>query len=442
VLASALALYALAPGGGGSFAQLALPGTLSRQLLAPALVAAFFAFVRTRTWGLGATIAAISLDLGFVHPTYLIFVAIPLAGFAVARLVLARRDVVGCAAGLACVGVPGALVFAWLAPIVSETASHNPSHGEKQRALLQYASQLDVGSPDRYRLAPEVFARAGAVAVAALVLVPLAALAARHRWAAYVLGGSTVVLGIELSPWIFPHFADAVSLSQARRAAGFLPFAFAFAGGAAVLAHSLRWLVLPAALAAGIVLQLRFPGDFGPGLSFGGPALATWIALGGGCAGLGAGIVLTRFGPRERFDWLPAAAAVLFVLPVAVHGFAHWSPGVSSDRSALTPGLVEALRTKVPERAVVYADLETSYRISAYAPVYVAVAPPAHVADTTSNRPYGRRRDFLRFLGTGSLAIPRQYGATWLVLRRNELMRLQRRLPRVYADRWFVLLRL
>ncbi|MFN2627728.1 MAG: hypothetical protein ABR569_03715, partial [Gaiellaceae bacterium] len=47
VLASALALYALAPGGGGSFAQLALPGTLSRQLLAPALVAAFFAFVRT-----------------------------------------------------------------------------------------------------------------------------------------------------------------------------------------------------------------------------------------------------------------------------------------------------------------------------------------------------------------------------------------------------------
>ena len=32
-----------------------------------------------------------------------------------------------------------------------------------------------------------------------------------------------------------------------------------------------------------------------------------------------------------------------------------------------------------------------SYRISAYAPVYVASAPPAHVADTRANFPYGRR---------------------------------------------------
>ena len=103
---------------------------------------------------------------------------------------------------------------------------------------------------------------------------------------------------------------------------------------------------------------------------------------------------------------------------------------------------MEALRTKVPKRAVVYADLETSYRISAYAPVYVANGPPSHVADTKANRPYERRSELLHFLETGDLAIPRRHGAGWLVLRRGELKRLAGRLPRVYADYRFVLLRL
>ncbi len=34
-----------------------------------------------------------------------------------------------------------------------------------------------------------------------------------------------------------------------------------------------------------------------------------------------------------------------------------------------------------------------------------------------ANRPYARRSDLLRFLATGSLAIPRAYRAGWLVLR-------------------------
>jgi hypothetical protein len=106
-----------------------------------------------------------------------------------------------------------------------------------------------------------------------------------------------------------------------------------------------------------------------------------------------------------------------------VHGIAHWDTRYASDPSALSPGLVEFLRSDVPKRAVVYADLETSYRISAYAPVYVSTGPPAHVADTTANDPYGRRADLLRFLHTGSLAIPRRYHAGWLVLRRGEKVR-------------------
>src|SRR5207249_4122525 len=124
------------------------------------------------------------------------------------------------------------LVFAWLAPIVSETRSHNPNASERARGVAQYAGDLTVHSTTSYHLAPGLVARSGAIAVAALVLVPLAAAAARRRWSALVLGGTVLVLALELSALVFPRFSDLVSLSQSRRAAGFVPFAVAFAGGA------------------------------------------------------------------------------------------------------------------------------------------------------------------------------------------------------------------
>jgi hypothetical protein len=280
--------------------------------------------------------------------------------------------------------------------------------------------------------------------VAALLCVPLAALAARRRWAALVLGGSLAVLVLELTPWLFPRFSDLVSLSQSRRAAGFLPFAFALAGGAAVLARLLGPAVLALAVGAGIWLQLAYPGDFELHLVGGGPAWATWTALVGGAAALGVALVLARRrAPLERPGFLAAAAVLLFVTPVTVHGFSHWSAPVVRDRDALTPGLVQALRTQVPPRSVVFADLATSYRISAYALVYVAAAPPTHVADTTANRPYERRRAVLAFFGgprPGRLAIPRRYGAGWIVVRRSERLRLS--LPEAYRDSRFTLYRL
>ena len=82
--------------------------------------------------------------------------------------------------------------------------------------------------------------------------------------------------------------------------------------------------------------------------------------------------------------------ALSLVTPVALAGFAYLQRD-DPDRFRLTPGLVEALRTKVPARDVVFSDLETSYRIEAYAPVYVSAAPPAHVADTKDNYPRKRR---------------------------------------------------
>ncbi len=71
----------------------------------------------------------------------------------------------------------------------------------------------------------------------------------------------------------------------------------------------------------------------------------------------------------------------------------------------------------------------------------MAAAPPAHVADTRANRPYERRRDVLAFFRSGSLDIPRRYGARWLVVDRRRF-RLRPRLRRVYRDRRYELYRL
>ena len=147
-----------------------------------------------------------------------------------------------------------------------------------------------------------------------------------------------------------------------------------------------------------------------------------------------------RYTGLDRPGAIATATAALAVLPVVLHGFTHWDERPAPP-NGLTPGLVAALRDRVPEKAVVFSDDRTSYAIAAFAPVYVANALPGHVADTKANRPYQRRADAEAFFRTGDLAIPRRYGATWLVLDRNRRgPRLG--LPQVYADARYVLYRL
>jgi hypothetical protein len=165
-----------------------------------------------------------------------------------------------------------------------------------------------------------------------------------------------------------------------------------------------------------------------------------WIAVAGGVAAIVLAL-LRRVDARESPAWLAAAAAALFVLPIAVAGFADWGVDERLAGKQLSPGLVAALRERVPERSVVLSDVETSYRVAAFAPVYVAAAPPAHVADTDDNRPYERARDMRRFLRTGSLEIPRRYGARWLVVDR-EHYRVRLQLRPVYRDGRYSLYRL
>jgi hypothetical protein len=386
------AIFCFGPGHGGSYAQLAQPGTAARQLLAPAAIALFF---RRRYLETALVFGALAL----VHSTYAVFLLIPLLVVAVWEW----RSYLAAA-------VPVGAVLLWLRPLVAETRSAYPSDVERARALRQYADQLVVSGPHHFRLAPEVLGRSGAVAVAALFLLPVTALAVRRRWGQFVLGGSLLVLLLMEVPWLFVHFADATSLSQARRAAGFVPLPFAFAGGLALVAR--RAMVLPAALAAGIVLQRLWPGDFEYGLRHGGPAFATWFALVGGGLALGAVLVLRVPAATERHR-LATAAASLFVLPVAIHGFWHWSPASPTDQNALSARLVHNLRTKVPEGSVVIAPVQTSYEVAAVAPLYVVAAPVSHVANTDANDPYRRVKDVHRWIATHDEAIARRYGATW-----------------------------
>jgi hypothetical protein len=261
-----------------------------------------------------------------------------------------------------------------------------------------------------------------------------------------VLGGTLAIFALTLVPFVFPRFADAVSISQARRLLGFIPYPYAVAGGASVLAGVLGFFALPLALAAGIVLEHWYPGDFGyrfQGLT---PAWPTWIALVGGLLALVIGAV-RRFrngsdvGVHLHHEALAAVAVALFAIPVAVHGFSHWTR-VGSGSGALTRGLISAVRADTKPKDVLFADPETGYLLAAYAPVYLADAPLGHVAVTKKNRPKQRLRDAYRFYAHGGdLSIPRYYGAKWIIVDRKR-HRLTLDLPRAYADGRYVLYRL
>ena len=430
-------LICFAPGQGGAYVFLSLPATSSRQLLVPAALALALETVRSPSRRLVASTAAAGLALAVVHPTYAIFLWLPFLGFLAVRALWSRTDLRAGGIALGALVAPAALFMLWLLPIVSDTASVSPGRDEVRRAFAQYRGQLDVRSDTVYSLAPEVFARSGAVAIAALLLVPFAGLAARRRWAAFVVGGSLAVFAVMLLPLLFTTLADLVSISQARRAAGFLPFAFAFAGGMAVLARLIGPLAPVVALAAGIALQILYPGDFEYVLRDTAPAWIVWLSVLGAVAALVLGVVRRR----PALEAAAPLAAALFLVPVVVAGLADWSRPSTPALASLSPGLVAAVRDRVPAGAIVFSDAETSFLLAALAPVYVAVAPPGHVADTEKNRPYERARDARRFARTGDLSIPRAYGAHYVVVdRRRGEPKLD--LPVVYADDRFTLYRM
>jgi hypothetical protein len=175
----------------------------------------------------------------------------------------------------------------------------------------------------------------------------------------------------------------------------------------------------------------------------GAPGALTWIAFGAAVAALLAAVL---FGPRiPQVQGLPlvaATAVALFLLPVAVHGYSHWTRP-STSRLGLPQKLVAAVHREVPDGDVVFSDPLTAYELGAFAPVYVNAAPTSHVADTRANRPTARRKDALRFFrDEGPLSLARRYGAHWLLVDRARVGRVSFRLPRVYSGSRYVLYRI
>jgi hypothetical protein len=438
--AAQVGLIGFSRAGTGSFDFLALPPTVARALIAPALLALVFSLVAGGRRRQVLSISAASIALALVHPTYAFFAAVPLAGFLLARVVLAWslwRENLRIAASLPAVLIPAGLYALWLKPILDETVTHRPDAAVRAQQIAHYKNQIDVVH-GLLRLAPETISRGGAIAVAGLVAIPMAALAGTRRWAAYVLGAALAVLLLVLVPWAFDALSNAVSVSQARRLAIFLPIPFAVAGAASLIGRY-RLAGCLAAFGAGGLLQLVYPGEFSYFLIVGGPPWPVWLALAGAGIGLIVAAIVRRSAPEAAPLWT-AAVALSLVAPVGLAGLAYVKRD-EPDRLRLTPGLIHALRTTVPARDTVFSDLETSYRIEAYAPVYVSAAPPAHVADTKDNYPYERRKDVIKFLNSGSVSIPRRYHAQWIVVAKRRFD-LPLELPKVYSDSRFDLYKL
>jgi hypothetical protein len=271
--------------------------------------------------------------------------------------------------------------------VATDASAYTP--GERQRAqeLAYYADRLDF-SGDTFRIDPGLLASGGVAAVAALIAIPLALLAWRTRWAAYVLGGAVPVLTVALVPALFSRFADLVSLSQALRIRHFLPLAFALAGGALLLAGLLRGRVRPEIVAPVLVLALVVP--------------------------------------------------TLVVRAAAIERTARPDP--------LPDALLKALDGRAQPRELVVSDPVTSYRLVAYVPVTILAAPLAHVAQTPSDRPYDRLRELNGFVAADDTERRRlldALGAGWLLVDRAWL-RGDLSVPgleEVYDDGRFLLLR-
>lgn len=427
-----LALAAFPFGGVGRLQFLAQPGGASRYLLVPALLALFFAYVDDGRLARAAGAGAASFVLAVIHPTYVLFVALPLGGFLLARGVLGDgRDLRRIAGGLAAIVLPAGLYFLWLQQFVGE-AGH--------RSNFRFAGQLElVGSA--LRLSADQLAWGGGTKLLALAAVPLALLAGGRRWAGWVVGGTLAVLLVALVPPLFDRLADAVSVAQAARLAGFLPLAFALAG-AALLAGRLRVAGVGCAALAAIAVEVAFDE---PATKAGWIVWAVAIGAALGLAAFGFARPLVLDGGMDG-RW-PIVAAVALALPAAVAGFGDYERWDRDDPDGLTAGVTEALRDEVRPLDVVLAPSPTSYRIAGYAPVRVVVAPPGHVAFSTG--PDYRARDSavrLFFAPDASMEqrfdVLRRYTVDWVVVDRTRGdPPLPSGLAEVYADERYVLYR-
>ena len=419
VLAAQAAQIGFSRGGVGLFQFIDLPASFTRAVLVPALLAFLFAYLRERDrraapaarglahWPSSSSIRPTSCSSPFRSPG--------------SRCSPSRSC--GPGARPSPVSQPPSrsysstvgLFLAWLQPTIASTESFRPAQNEVQRALGHYGDQLEVRGSN-YRLAPDVLTRAGPVVIAGFLLLPLAAVGVRRRYGAYAAGGMLACLAVLLIPVLFTHFSDLVSISQSRRLAAFLPVPFVIAA-AAVLVGRARAAGVVIAFAGGLALELAYSAGGEPG-----PVWPLWVAVIGGAAGIAAGVLLPVRWERllDPTRWA-ALAALVFVLP---HD-RRWA------RRPEPPGRARHLRAHARDRdrpararrrcGRARSRCRPSYRVGAFAPVYVVAMPAPHVANTKANRPYRRQRDAIRFFSRSRTDAEREatierYGADWLLV--------------------------
>ena len=388
---------------------LSLPATSSRQLLVPAALALALESVRSpsrrrrrldgrcraRARGRASDLRDLPLD-----PVRRLPRVCACSG--------TRADLGTGSLALGALVAPAALFLLWLRPIVNDTRSVSPDAGRAPPCLraVRESARRPLGHVVQPR-ARGVHARGCGCDRCASARPdrgprgPAALGCVRRRRLAR---GVRVPCCCRSS---FTSLADVVSISQARRAAGFLPFAFAFAGGMGVLARLVGPILLPLSLGAGMFLQIVYPGDFEYVLKTPAPAWIVWLSVAGTVAALVVGLLAAASRARER-----RSARVRGVSRPGHRRRAARSASSAPARDRDPVGrIVRAVRGEVPAGDVVFSDPETSFRLAAFAPVYIASAPPGHVADTEKNSPLRARPRRAAVPADRRLSIPERYSA-------------------------------
>jgi hypothetical protein len=449
------AAYALQIDGVGSLRILTDPERASILLLLPALLALLFAYLREPRPALLAAIAASGFVNAVVHSTYVPFLVLPLVGFLAVRFVLARDDRAffsRLGLGLAAIVVPAGLVVAAFIPVLSGVGGVTPTAAERARELAHFPGYFSTNGD---WLRPEAITRGGPAVIAALLVAPFAVLAARRMWAAFVLGGTLAVLAVLLVPFLFEPLTQFFSLSQARRLPMFLPVPFAVAGGA-FLVGRFRLAGVVLGLGAGLALRVFYPGEASYLFVVPGPAWPVWVGFAGGiCALLVAAVwrrgYVWRLGEVGALrPYWPALVAVAFIVPTAVAGVGNLHRDRAREIFKPTPKLAAVLRELEPG-TVLFAQHDTGYGASAYAPVYIVASPGGHVSDTPGNHQEERLADARKFFQPTTTPEERRrllekYDANWLLVgppRRAGLSpgELPAGLTRLYSDQRYALYR-
>lgn len=413
-LIASLALFAFPYAGVGHFILLAYPGFVAIFLLWPLVIGRTIDYLRDGGREPVLTVAVTSFVVTAIHPSYVPFMIMLLGGFLGVRLFVDRhpRDAARLAVMVGATAVPFLLFLLWLFPVASTGGSG---------LALEAFSTLLVVNGDLLRMKPEWVTRGGAAHIAALLLVPLVGLASRTRAAAFISTSTAIVIFALIVPWLFTPLADVMSISQSRRMLFYLPWAFALAGGALVLARFRHFAVAGAVLAA-LVLQWRWPGDFAYSLVGPGPGWVAWFAAIGAVAAIAIGAF--RKGPiRYGAPWA-VPIMIAFTLPIAVAGLGQLKLD-KARADGFSDGFVAAVNKHVSRDDVLLAEPDRAYRLSARAPIYIVAAAPGHGGDTAANQHDERRSAATTFFEptTGTQqreAILDRWDVDWVLVRKGQ----------------------